>query len=323
MKRRLLRITLVTCIVITSLFSGGIAYAQDEELPTPGITPDSPFYFFDNLGKDIGMFFTFGPEAKARKALQYAEERLSEAQAMAGKNRVKEMEKAADGYDKFMAMVTERLGEIASHETSDNISERVALATAKHLAILDGVKDKVPEKARDAILKARDASINGQVTALQALGINKPERALDISSDTIEKLMERARFRISENVTADNVTGDVEEELDYADRIEKLEDELAAIAEEKGIDINAIQQHLAQSTTNRLDVLSGVYEKAPESARPAIENAIENSVRKYERAVEKLKEKNTPQEITANVTALQKLPEPIKEKLKIRVTNKA
>jgi arginine utilization protein RocB len=323
MKRKLLRITLASSLIITSLLFGGVAYAQDEELPAPGITPDSPFYFFDTLSKNISMFFTFGPEAKAGKALQYAEERLSEAQAMAEKNRVKEMEKAANGYDKFMAMVTEKLDEAEPQGISGNISERVALATAKHLAILDGVKDKVPEKARDAILKARDASMNGQVTALQALGKNKPERALDISSDTIEKLMERARFSVSGNSSADNVTGDVEEELDYADRIEKLEDELAAIAEEKGIDINAIQQHLAQSTTNRLDVLSGVYEKAPESAHPAIENAIENSVRKYERAVEKLKEKNAPDNITANVTALQKLPEPLKEKLNIRTTNKA
>ena len=69
-------------MVISLLFSG-TAYAQEEELPNPGITPDSPFYFLDNWGKNIGLFFAFGPEAKARKALEYAEERLAEAQAMA------------------------------------------------------------------------------------------------------------------------------------------------------------------------------------------------------------------------------------------------
>jgi len=96
MKQRLLRITLVSCLLITSLFISGIAYAQDEGLPDPGLTPDSPFYFLDKWGKNIGMFFTFGNEAKARKALQYAEERLAEARAMAANNRVREMEQAAN-----------------------------------------------------------------------------------------------------------------------------------------------------------------------------------------------------------------------------------
>ena len=80
MKQKMLRITIVSCLLITSLFWGGTAYAQDEELPDPGLTPDSPFYFLDNWGKNIGMFFTFGDEAKAKKALKYAEERLAESE---------------------------------------------------------------------------------------------------------------------------------------------------------------------------------------------------------------------------------------------------
>ena len=264
---------------------------------------------------------------------------------MVGKNRIKEMEKAANSYDKFMAMVTERLGEAASHEISDNTCERLAASAYRIHARLSELKDKMPprvkpdiesgdnetmeeatsdrEKARETIERARIATINSQIKALRILVKNKPERALDISSDTIEKLMERARFSVSGNTTTANVTGDVEEALDYADRIAELEEEMAAIAEEKGIDITAIQQRLAQSTANRLETLSRVYEKAPEPALKGIENAIENSVKKYERALEKLEEQNTTDNITGNVTALQRLPESVKEKLKIRVANKA
>ena len=79
MKHKFSGIIMVSFVIVSMLFSGA-AYAQDKELPSPGITPDSPFYFFDKLGKSIGMAFTFGSEAKARKALQYAEERLAEAQ---------------------------------------------------------------------------------------------------------------------------------------------------------------------------------------------------------------------------------------------------
>jgi hypothetical protein len=337
MKQKKFSIILISCLLLTSLLLSGTAYAQDEELPDPGITPDSPFYFFDTLGKNIGLFFAFGPEAKARKALQYAEERLAEAQVMAAKNRVREMTRAANDYDGFMAMVNERAEEARQQGVSDNISEKVALATSKHLSVLDRIKDKLPkgakediagasEEARGAIVRARGASQNGQIDALQALAKIKPERAIDIASDTIEKRLERARAKATENVTTENVTTDVAEvaeALDYAARIAEIEEEMVAIAEEKGIDITAIQQRLAQSTSNRLEVLSGAYEKVPEQAKPAIENAIENSVRKYERAVEKLKENNALSGITEEVPALQRIQEEVKEKLKLRTSTQA
>ncbi len=310
MKQKLLRIILVSCLLITSLFFGGTAYAQDEELPDPGLTPDSPFYFLDTWGKNIGMFFTFGNEAKARKALQYAEERLAEARAMAAENRMREMERAANGYDGFMAMVNERLEAAVQQGLSDNISETVALATAKHLKVLDRVKDQVPEQAQGALTRARTASMNGQINALRALARGRPERAIDIAADTIENRLERARVRASDNVTAD-----VEEALDYAARIAALEEEMTAFAEEMGIDITAIQQHLAHSTANRLETLSEVYEQVPENARLAIENAIENSVRKYQRALGKLREENALGDVPDEENVMNQVQAEIRERL--------
>ena len=71
------RVILLSCVIVSTLLFSGTVYAQiDEELPNPGITPDSSFYFLDIWGKKIGLFFAFGAEAKARKALEYAEERL-------------------------------------------------------------------------------------------------------------------------------------------------------------------------------------------------------------------------------------------------------
>jgi len=312
MKQKLLRIILISSLLITSLFFGGTAYAQEEELPDPGLTPDSPFYFLDTWGKNIGMFFTFGDEAKVRKALQYAEERLAETRAMAAKNRVREMERAANDYDGFMAMVNQRLEAAVQHGLSDNISERVSLATEKHLRVLDRVKDQVPEQAREALTRARTASMNGQINALRALAKGRPERAIDIAADTIENQLERARIQAS-----DNMTVDVEEALDYAARIAALEEEMTALAEEKGIDITAIQQRLAHSTANRLETLSEVYEQVPENARQGIANAIENSVRKCERAVEKLTEGNAIGDIPDAETIMNRLQEEVRARLRL------
>lgn len=341
MKQGLLRITLVSCLLITSLFWGGAVYAQDEELPDPGLTPDSPFYFLDTWGKNISMFFTFGDEAKAKKALHYAEERLSEAQAMAVKNKIREMTRAANDYDGFMAMVNEKLEAAAENGTSDNVSERLAELAYRIHTRFSELRDKLPpketanvtpadeetreeatatEEARATIERAKVATINSQIKALRRLVKNKAERAFDISSETIERLMEKVRARV--RVSA-NVTDDVNEALDYAARIAELEDEMTAIAEEKGIDITAIQERLAQSTINRLEVLSEVYENAPEAAQRGIENAIENSVEKYERVVEKLKERNVSGEISVNATTLQNIPEKIRERLNLTTSNQA
>jgi hypothetical protein len=316
MKHKKLSIIVISCLVITSLLFGSTACAQDEELPDPGITPDSPFYFLDTWGKRIGMFFALGPEAKAKKALEYAEERLAESRAMAEKKKIREMTRAANDYNGFMAMVNERLEEARQQGLSDTISERVASAISKHLSVLDGVQEQVPGQAQEAIARAREASRNGQTNALRALAKNKLERALDISSATIENRLERARVKAAENVAAE-----VAEALDYAARITELEEEMTALAEEKGIDITNITQRLAQATNNRLEVLAGVYEKVPDKTQAAIENAIENSVRKYERAVEKLKEQNALGDVPEDAPALERLQEEAKERLNLTISS--
>ncbi len=339
MKTSILRIALVSCLLITSLFIGGAVYAQDEELPDPGITPDSPFYFLDKLGKNISMFFTFGAEAKAKRALRYAEERLSEAKVMAAKNKIREMTRAASDYEGFMVMVNQRLEEAVKNGTSANVSERLSASAYRLHARLCELKDKlaarlsdnvtpsneeIPEEAYEIIERAKGATVNGQVKALRVMAKNRTQWALDISSETIENLIERARVRVraSDNVT-DNVSDDVNEVLDYAGRIAELEEEMVQIAEEKGLDITAIQERLAHSTSNRLEVLTRVYENAPEATHQGIENAIENSVHKYERAVEKLIEADALDETTANATALQNIPVKIKEKLNLQISTAA
>jgi hypothetical protein len=321
MKHKLSGIIIVGIVLVTMLFSG-FAYAQDEGLPTPGLTPDSPFYFFDKLGKNIGLFFTFGPEAKARKALQYAGERLAEAQLMAAKNKVKEMERATGDYEKYMAKVQESLEETLRRGQSDNISERVALATAKHLDVLERVKGQVPLPAQEAIAHAANVSVNGQLNALRALAKDKPEKAFDICDNITLRQMEKIKFRASDNVTSDNVTAaDLTATLDYAERIAALEDEMAEIAEEIGANVTALQERLAHSTANRLEVLSGVYEKVPEQARSAIENAIENSVKKYEKTVAKLIDRNVTTAASVNET-LEKMPAKLRDKIQVTTTNR-
>lgn len=313
MNRIIIRIGLISCLLAGTLFFGGAALAQDEEpLPEPGLLPDSPFYFFDKFGKSIGLFFTFGDEAKARKALDYAGERLAEARAMKARNKLREMDQAAEGYEGFMERVRTRLEATVVAGASDNISERVALATSRHFNVLDDLAEGLPEEAAGAVNRARTASMNGQENALRALVRTRAERALELNGDAIEGQLERLKARARQN-GADEIAG----ELGIADRLLQLEEELTVLAEEQGIDLTAVRQRLAQSTGNRLEVLSGVYEQVPETARDAIAGAVENSFRKYERTMEQLRAKNALEDIPDEDTVMNRIQNTVRERLQL------
>ncbi|MFC2056747.1 DUF5667 domain-containing protein [Chloroflexota bacterium] len=307
-----LRLILLTAVLATSLLISGTVYAQEEELqlPNPGITPDSPLYFFDTLGKNIGLFLTAGPEAKAKKALGYAEERLAEVKVMAIKNKAKGVQRAALDYYKFVAIVVEKNGEVAQPEISDNVSERVALATSKHLAVLDGVREAIPEQAKEALDRAREASLNGQKNALRALAKRKTERAIEINMATIEGRLSRARVKAT-----DNATEEVQEAIDDMDKLLEIEGEISEIAQELGRDTTIIEQRVARATANRLEVLARVYEKVPDQAKSAIEGAMANSIRKHERVTEALEKKNALGEISKQAP----LPEVIRGEVRERI----
>ncbi|MCJ7604909.1 MAG: hypothetical protein MUO19_02610, partial [Dehalococcoidales bacterium] len=169
-----------------------------------------------------------------------------------------------------------------------------------------------------AVNRARLASMNGQENALRALVRTRAERALELNSDAIEGQLERLRTRAGQN-GAD----EIEEELGITNRLLQLEEELTALAEEQGIDLTAVRQRLAQATGNRLEVLSGVYEQVPETARAAISSAVENSFQKYERTMEQLREQNAVEGIPDEDTTMNRIRSTVRERLQMVSVNEA
>ena len=85
--------TKILSIIILALVFGGVVFAQESDLPKPGLTPDSMFYFLDRIGEAIGTFFTFGDIKKAERHTALAAERLAEDQAIVEKT---SLDKAQD-----------------------------------------------------------------------------------------------------------------------------------------------------------------------------------------------------------------------------------
>ena len=76
--------------------------------PSAGIKPSSIFYFLDIAAERVGLFFTFNSEKKVRKALEYADERLAEVEAVAGDNNTEAVKTAITNYESSIALATEK-----------------------------------------------------------------------------------------------------------------------------------------------------------------------------------------------------------------------
>jgi len=317
---RKLWLILLSGVILTSLLFSGTAVlaqeAQEEEsqLPDAGILPDSPLYFFDNMGKNIGLFFTSGPEAKAEKAMEYAGERLAEAQAMAAKGKSNGVEKAANGYDKFVTMAAEKAEEARQKGASDNVSEAVALATSKHLSVLDKVAESfpeaVPEQARQAISRAKEASIKGMESALKGLAQENPGQAAEIAMAAVEARLNRAKAK-----TEVNNTEEAQEAINEAEKLFQFGIEISEIAQGLGKGETTVDQLIARATSIYLDVLAEVYQKVPEQAKSAIEDAMTKVATARENAVERLKGAGALGNIPEELPIPEGIPDEVKEKL--------
>jgi len=193
---------LITLVFLFSLGTGVLA--QETELPDPGMTPDSPFYFLEIIAEEIGTFFTFGDLKKAERHAALAVERLAEAQAVIEKGKSELAEKTLERYEnqleKSIARAEKAMAKGESTEKVIEVVARVGQATSKHLEVLAEVYEKVPEQAKSAIENAMKVSIKGHEKVVEVL---KAKNALGDVPETVSLPVEvpaEARERIQEKI---------------------------------------------------------------------------------------------------------------------------
>lgn len=160
-------------ILMVALLSVPV-FAQQAELPSPGITPDSALY-----GLDKAFDFLQSSES-------LADERAAEVKAMAEKNNDKALEAALSGYEKAMAK-----READSAEDAES-AEQVVKQAAKHLEVLARVREQVPEQARQGIDRALARGANGAEHAMGKLKEKDPARAESVAQETLARVLEKA-----------------------------------------------------------------------------------------------------------------------------------
>lgn len=172
-------------LILTALIFAGSVQAQVQDLPDPGILPNSPFHFIQRFTERVGTFLIFGEVARLRRMFELSERRLAEARALADQGLSEAAEQTLQNYQEYLERAAERAEAARARGFDvDNVLERVAEATLRHQAVLAEVYERVPEQARPAIERAMQAGLAGHEQALRA-----------ISGERLEGVLERVEQR--------------------------------------------------------------------------------------------------------------------------------
>ena len=307
--KKLITVLLLCTLALTFCFPGA-AYAQgDEELLDPGITPDSPFYFADRWAEQLGLFFAFGAVAKVEKALQYAEERLAEVDAMLARNRVSEATEANNAYQNCLAFAIQYM-ERARNE-GDDTSGTVALAVSKHLEFMNDSIAGAPENAQMMLTQTRERARTYQETALRTMAQGDPEKAMRTNLMLMERHLNHIRVLAEEPETLR-----LQEELQEYERLGNLGEEISQIAKGLGKG-TTVDQLVGQATAFHLQVMAEVHARLHEQAQTqsAIEDAMRVCVENHEKVVNRLGNNDMLGGITEEAPIPEELPEDVRQKI--------
>jgi hypothetical protein len=265
---------ILTIVLALSAAGGGTAYAAQDSLPGDAL------YLVKLTTEQVTLLLPGDDVVKAGRALSFAERRMGEIEALVEEGRSQDLALAVEKYGYALNMAIARM-ERARNRGLDtgNVTARVAEATARHLLILDGVWDKVPDQAKAAIAHAREVSERGRQNALVALAKNDTVRAAEMNLAAMLGRLNRVRVRVQAGFEAMET---VEDALQQFEDMARFGQELSQIAEETGLNITEVAELVTEATSIHLQVLAELYEEVPEQAKEAVQRAMEQSFRGYE-----------------------------------------
>jgi hypothetical protein len=169
------------------------AVETGETLPVePGITPDSPMYGLDKVGEKLQLAFAFREQRKAELHYRFAQERLSEAEQLVEDNETDLIEETMEDYEEELNETENEIEKaVARGQNVTELIEHVTSMTAKHLAVLQKVYDKVPEQAKASIQHAMEVSVRKQVGVLAHV-------------EDGEEIKERVRQEVENQIAGDD-----------------------------------------------------------------------------------------------------------------------
>jgi len=186
-----MRKTILVITLLSLLLPLGTGVLAKKGLPSPGITPDSIFYFIDTIGEKIGLFFAFGAEKKIAKALKYADEKLAEAIEMAEEKETEALKKANKKYQEYLDLANQEAKKLEKKD-AEELLDLIIEKTIEHQEALSEVLEEVSEKTKEEIEEAIEAAKEGFEKAFEEL----PEEEQEEWGEAIEGLENKEIERV-------------------------------------------------------------------------------------------------------------------------------
>lgn len=147
-------------IISVFLFSlGAGVLAQEADLLSLGLLPDSPFYFLKTWKEQIQLFFTFDAEKKAEQYLHLADVRLAEYQKMIEKGKEEIAQRVLVKYEKQLGHALSKAQELQNKgKDNQGLLKKIEDTTVKHISVLEKNMEKASENAKKGFEKALESS---------------------------------------------------------------------------------------------------------------------------------------------------------------------
>lgn len=251
------------------------AAQQQAELASPGQTPGSILYGLDRAAESVSLALTFSSEGKAQKKLQYAEERLSEARAVAEQGDTQAAEDLEQEYSDNIDEAATFGQNIADAAQRQDIESVISQATTKHAQVLEQQEVDPGEPGYDAKRKAEDVTVETENDPVEKA--RKQADAAGNRANEADRLASRG-----DTQRAEQAAQEYEQEMQD---LEQIGQQVSDAAQQRDI-----QTVVATATQAHQQVLQRVYNQVPEQARDAISRAMEASKRGHEQAVQSLQQ---------------------------------
>ena len=234
----------VSVAVLVLIALGGTAlpvWAATEV--SPGLTPNSPFYFLDTLAERISLYLTFDTQAKAERALVHAEEKIAELNSLPDEKKEIYLRKVSDQLNHYLKLAETETAELETEEgPSEAVTKKVLEVAGRHQVVLQRVYENAPEEVQAGITQALRNSQQLQERIQTRLEIRKE----DGSGPIIQNLNQ---------LTKDSVSDD-----EWSTRKDKLVTRIDSLKELVQGDLTAEDQ---EKLLGILDQLEDVINQAP------------------------------------------------------------
>ena len=259
----------IAIVIALCAAGGGTVYAAQDSLPGDTL-------YTVKLRTEQVMMWLGDDVAKAERALSFAERRVGEMEALAGKGRSQDLNLAVEKYDYSVSMTVAEMNRAHNRGLdAENVTALVAEAMTGHLSILDTLYDMTPDEANAVIAQARETSERGREDALTALARSDAMHAAEMNLAAMEGRLNRVRTKL-QDLEALQIA--LQQFWDMAGFVQ----EISQIAGETDMNVAEVAGLVTESTSTHLELLAELYEEVPEDAKEAVKWAMEESFRGYE-----------------------------------------